>query len=314
MRLGCRKSIVNCGEPVGAMAQLSEPVRRRSAFTLFELLVVITIIALMAGIAAPTFRHFAKGDATVSATRQLLDDVGRARQMAISQRTTVYMVFLYTNFCLNNNWGAMTPPALLARVSPVLTNMLDEQLTGYTFVTLHSLGDQPGQPTPRYLASWQTLPNGYFIAEQKFTTPANQAYTVYTNGFVKNPTKFGFVVNGFLYTNTIPFPTTDTLQSTTAITPTWLPYIAFNSLGQLIGGDGQPLGRDEYIPLAQGSVLPGRDPVTKVPGFVLNGSAFGPLAAASIEESPAGNSTNNYNLIHIDWLTGHATLEHPEVQ
>jgi len=37
-------------------------------------------------------------DAMTAATRQMLDDVGRARQLAISQHTTVYMVFVPENF------------------------------------------------------------------------------------------------------------------------------------------------------------------------------------------------------------------------
>ena len=41
------------------------------------------------------------------------------------------------------------------------------------------------------------------------------------------------------------------------------PYLAFNYLGQLTV-DGQTVaGQDEYIPIAKGSVLYARDPVTK---------------------------------------------------
>src|SRR5437016_6365327 len=75
------------------------PGRRSSsaAFTLIELLVVISIIGLLAGLAVPVMRNF-KPNVVSGATRQLLDDVHRARQLAISQRTTVYMVFVPTNF------------------------------------------------------------------------------------------------------------------------------------------------------------------------------------------------------------------------
>ena len=58
---------------------------------------VIAIMGILAAIALPTIRGM-KPNAKVAATRQLLDAVGRARQLAISQRTTVYMVFLSTNF------------------------------------------------------------------------------------------------------------------------------------------------------------------------------------------------------------------------
>src|SRR5579872_3782665 len=70
------------------------------AFTLIELLTVIAIVGILAALVAPVFIHFSKPDVTEAATRQMLDDVARARQLAISQRSTVYMVFIPTNF-----WG-----------------------------------------------------------------------------------------------------------------------------------------------------------------------------------------------------------------
>ena len=71
--------------------------RTSRAFTLLELLMVIAIMGILAAIALPTLRGL-KPNAKVAATRQLLDAVGRARQLALSQRTTVYMVFVSTNF------------------------------------------------------------------------------------------------------------------------------------------------------------------------------------------------------------------------
>ena len=68
------------------------------AFTLIELLVVISIMGLLAALAVPALKNLGKSNIQTSAARQLLDDVGRARQLAISQHTTVYMVFVPTNF------------------------------------------------------------------------------------------------------------------------------------------------------------------------------------------------------------------------
>jgi prepilin-type N-terminal cleavage/methylation domain-containing protein len=107
--------------------------RASRAYTLLELLTVITIMGIIAALAVPTLRGL-KPNAKVAATRELLDAVGRARQLAISQRTTVYMIFLSTNF-----WTSV-PAAQLAKVQP----LLDKQLVGYAFVTLRSVGDQPG--------------------------------------------------------------------------------------------------------------------------------------------------------------------------
>src|SRR5258708_2452481 len=89
----------------------------RSGFTLIELLVVIAILGILAGLAVPALKNLGKSDANVSAARQLLDDVGRARQLALANRTTVYMVFVPTNFwavagSLNSAWfNSLTPAA-----------------------------------------------------------------------------------------------------------------------------------------------------------------------------------------------------------
>jgi hypothetical protein len=89
-----------------------------------------------------------------------------------------------------------------------------------------------------------------------------------------------------------------------------LPYIAFNYLGQLTV-DGQTLAaRDEYIPLAQGSVFPAMDVASK--RLIMEGP---PAGSPSISEHPPGNSTNSaYNIVHIERLTGRATLEYQKVQ
>ena len=118
---------------------------------------VIAIMGILAALALPTIRGM-KPNAKVVATRQLLDAVGRARQLALSQRTPVYMVFLSTNF-----FGGLGG-ADLAKVQP----LLDKQLIGYAYVTLRSVGDQPGAQTPHYLSAWKTLPEGAFISPFKF--------------------------------------------------------------------------------------------------------------------------------------------------
>src|SRR5882724_5254839 len=134
------------------------------AFTLIELLVVISIVGLLAGLAVPVVNNF-KPNVVAGATRQLLDDVARARQYAISQRTTVFMVFVPTNFW---NDGAYSSSVITPTDLAKATNLLDKQWIGYNFVALRTLGDQPGRGKARYLSSWKTLPEGVFIAPQKF--------------------------------------------------------------------------------------------------------------------------------------------------
>ena len=279
--------------------------RAYAAFTLIELLVVIAIIGILAAIVGPVLVNFNKGDAMLSGTRAMLDGVARARQLAISQHTTVYMVFAPPNFWDNTLYSSLSDYGRLP--SPELvkaTNVLEKQLTGFTFVSLRSIGEQPGVSSPRYLAPWQSLPEKAFIAPWKFSQNITQFKVI-------NDAASGqsYTVYGFSTTNTIPFPSEDAyyyfLNNNKPLTFAWLPYIAFDYQGRLVSGNGQLLGRDEFIPLAHGSVSPAIDPVTRKPQ----------LGPPSILEQAPGNSTNSaYNLIHIDALTGRARLEHQQVQ
>jgi len=264
------------------------------AFTIIELLVVISILGIMAGLTVPVLKNFAKSDATLGASRQLLDGVARARQLAISQRTTVYMVFVPSNFWVVDGtgpeptwWHSLTPALQTA-----VTNLAGRQLSGYNFLAHGAMGDQPGQHAWHYLAPWQSLPDGTFIAYQKFAQSPANFYTI------ANCDIYGFA------TNAIPFPTATN-------TSLMFPCLAFNYLGQLTV-DGQTVaGRDEYIPLAHGSVLAEKDPVTKV---LLLPVAPPIPNSPNVSEMPPGNSVNSYNIVHIDRLTGRAVLEYQKVQ
>jgi prepilin-type N-terminal cleavage/methylation domain-containing protein len=264
--------------------------RASEAFTLLELLTVIAIIGVLAAIALPTIKNF-KPDPAAVASRQLLDDLSRARQLAISQRTTVYMVFVPTNFW--SDAAAVAKWRLNDKVQA--TNLYDKQLIGYNFISLRSLGDQPGRPTARYLSSWRTLPEGAFIAMNKFLprNVNNPVLNILTNNLL------AFRVYGFNYTNAVPFPLEDTPG--TGNPPRWvnLPYLSFNYLGQL------EYGQNELIPISRGNIGFRRDPVT--------GTGVDQLP--SVSESPLGNTTNSsYNVVSIEWLTGRAHLHRRAVQ
>ncbi len=76
-----------------------------------------------------------------------------------------------TNFWVNLNVAGLT------RAHMAVTNLCDKQLTGYTFIAYGALGDQPGQHQWHYLAPWQKLPDGTFIAPNKFNFQSSPPLT-----------------------------------------------------------------------------------------------------------------------------------------
>jgi prepilin-type N-terminal cleavage/methylation domain-containing protein len=257
----------------------------RRGYTLLELLTVITIMGLIAALVAPTLRAL-KPNAKVAATRDLLDAVSRARQLAISQRTTVYMVFLSTNF-----WAHPAAASWSPNDKAAVANLYDKQLTGYAYVTLRSIGDQPGADHPNYLSSWKTLPQGAYIPPGKFG-PAFHIALTNTGLSVLNKS-----IPYFSTTTTIPFP-----SETNGKPYVSLPYIAFNGMGQLVSGvPGQP----EIIPVSEGIVSVARDADTKAPL---------PNQPPTVRELPPRNTLENYSLVYIDRLTGRARVERRKVQ
>jgi prepilin-type N-terminal cleavage/methylation domain-containing protein len=268
--------------------------RSNNAFTLVELLMVIAIIGLLAAMVGPTLKNFRKGDAMQAATQQLLDAVARARQLAISQRTTVYLVFVPNNYWTDPasaNWGPVNSGSADWVAA---TNLADRIMAGYNFVSLRTVGDQPGGLNPRYLSAWQTLPESTMIAPEKFSEARGSYYVVQTS----SGSSGGFTIYGFDIATNLPFPRATTTPGNTTYKYAAVPYIGFDYQGRLISG------QDEYIPLVQGSVSVTRNQ---------NKSPLLGTTGAIIQEN---NTTNSgaYNIIHIDWLTGRARLERPEVQ
>ncbi len=264
--------------------------RARAAFTLIELLVVLAIIGLLAAIALPKLSGIGKANATLSAERQMLDALAYARQLAIADRSDVYVVFISPNI-LNLD------PAKLDPVSQrVYTNLLTGQYTTYALLSSRRVGDQPGQSQWHYLSDWLSLPDGTFISTNKFMLYNPASYfditnLVFNNG---NPQVLNAMrVYGF-NTGTFRFPTEQATND-------WiLPYIQFNSLGQLTSG------RDEYIPLARGSIF-----YTRLPNGQIDTTK-----APDVQENPPHNSLDSmlHDVIQVDPLTGRARAEHTQIQ
>lgn len=260
------------------------------------MLAVIAILGILAAIAVPALKNIGKNNIQTSATRQLLDAVARGRQLALAHRTTVYMVFLPTNYWnINPNWWGTLSPGEKTQA----TNIVDRQLSGYAYLSYGQLGDQPGQHTWHYLTDWLALPAGNFIPPAKFTSngpaisiPLWQSNSVYRSQSYSPIIPFNW---------TWAFPLPDENATNVLVN---LPCLAFDYTGQLIS-EIAPNGvyQDAFIPMDQGNVSYGYDGPTK-------SLRLTPLAAKDITEIPPGNSTNiGFNVVHIERFTGRCTLE-----
>jgi prepilin-type N-terminal cleavage/methylation domain-containing protein len=256
--------------------------------TLLELLIVISIIGILSAIALPALKGMKQSNIMASANRQLLDDLALARQYAIKNRAEVRVAF--------------APPINpdTARPPEDSDALILGQLTSYRIFARRTVGDQPGNPIPRYLTGWRDLPDGVFIAPEKFpTTPKGQELV--TLGTSAGPVQIKTFASTEQFKNQnldfrFPYP------SSISGFRTDLAYLTFDPQGRLLSDDATPDGR-AIIPLARGGVLHER-------------GANGELAWAAVDASmrPPGNHTNNYNFIVINALTGRARVERPEIQ
>jgi prepilin-type N-terminal cleavage/methylation domain-containing protein len=276
--------------PLAASRNAKMPSNQR-AFTLLEMMMVLLIIGMMAGIALPALKGIGQSNVLAAASRQLVDDLAYARMRAISGRTTVYVVFADSSVVgqLQGRLGQLTQAQ-----KKLVTNLISGQYTAYALIAKRSVGDQPGRATPRYLTEWKRLPDGVFIPPvRKF------------QGGIPSVVTTGTVLPFARALINLPVPSTRSRVLGEA-----LPYVAFDSQGRLTWESPIATGRprpavDEIIPLARGSIFNPKDAQGQ-PAF----------AAPDIVEVPPGNSTstNAVYQVRIDQMTGRSRIEKLEVQ
>lgn len=253
-----------------------EPRARHGGFTVMEMLVVMGIIAAIMAVGLPALRSLGQGNELEDALRRLRSNLEQARQKALAIHGTVAVVFVSADLLAKTR--ADFPADQNGELAWEQTKKLKGGLyTEYRFLALRQAGDQPGQAVRRYVDQWWSLPQKTFLAPELFT-----------RAWPAGLPEFGF-----------PFP-----YSTNE--PVLLRYVAFNHQGRLVllGKDGEAdAGQDFTLPITRGGILYARTP-------------DGDLTPAdvTVQEVPAGFSTNSPHLVVVEWLTGRARMERPEVQ
>lgn len=261
--------------------------RTARSFTLLELLVVIGIIALLAATSVPAIRSISRTNTVAAGNRQMLDDLAYARRLAITGRRTVYVVFvpptMRTHF--DTVRKEIRGPVQQRQILRQLTNLVSGQYTAYALFSRRTVGDQPGRQTPRYLTPWRSLPDGIFVATNKFIDLGDEWTKEVDKRFAKQYTNRPLPYAEF------PFPTANSPELR-------MPYIAFDPAGRVFYEERKyPSGKDQqdaWITLCRGSIFYRKSP--QMPW------AFDLSAPPDVVETPRGNRTD----IRVNWLTGRA--------
>lgn len=125
---------------------------KKHAFTIIELLLVISIAGVMLSVAVPAFSRMIKGSATGIAVRELMGKLNAARAYAIANQTYVAVVFPNTSASGQFKQRYFYRGYRACEVLQTGTN-------NYAFARWI-----PGE-------NWQSLPDGVLIGTARSTTP-----------------------------------------------------------------------------------------------------------------------------------------------
>lgn len=253
----------------------------RVAFTLIELLLVIGIIGVLAVTSVPAIRSLTQVNTQASGERQVLDDLGLARQMAINNRRTVYMVFTPPTVAQHLARLATSGNPDRPREELLLRSLFTRQYASYALFSRRSVGDQPGQGRPRYLTDWRDLPEGMLFLTNRLVE--------LTKGQWESVSQSLAVTNRPLAYGTFPFPTASSPDIRA-------PYIAFDPQGRIHYDDGwQPAIVGEAVSLSRGSAF-----------YIRNPDGTPDLSAAP--DFAISPPTNRVDIL-VNWLTGRAEVQ-----
>ena len=131
-------------------------------FTLVELLAVIAVMLIILKLTLPSLDGLLGGDAEGMARTQVVGELNRARQMALERSTAVYLVFmpLYEDVLAAKGYNDTHKQAYFSGDKGV-NQLLGSQLTSYALYAEYVPGDQPGNPSTKWLTDWKTLPAGH---------------------------------------------------------------------------------------------------------------------------------------------------------
>ncbi|MDB6052627.1 MAG: hypothetical protein JWN25_150 [Verrucomicrobiales bacterium] len=171
-------------------------------FTLIEMLAVLAIVGIIVSMTVPAVVGLSKANTLTVAARQLSDDLNLARQMAINNRSVVYVLFVSTI------------------KTPTIKSLQKGQGSQYAFFSDRKVGDQPGVYHPVFLGKWKSLPENMFIIPYKFANvQGNPDYTP----FPKRTFKF----------------TREFFPGESSDLDVEMPYVAFSPAGKLLNGRQQ---------------------------------------------------------------------------